>query len=689
MFTISIDTGGTFTDGLLADEEGRISIAKAPTTADEPSVGLMECLTLLAQERGLTLKELLPRVNTLVTATTLSTNAVLELKGAKVCMITTKGFRDILEWRRVVKPDLYNLKMPTPIILVPRYLRFGVEERMRATGEVITPLNEDEVRQAISKARAHGAEVVALCFLHSYVNPAHEKRAGEIVKTEYPEAEVVLSSSILPRPMEFERFSTTVLAGYVKPITSTFLGRFREQLRDTGFKGVLLLVTSNASVATPDVVSERPIALLGSGPSAGPLMATFFGRLCGFKDIISCDMGGTSFDVSIIPGGRILTTTDGMIGDQRNAFETVDVASVGAGGGSIAWVDQRGILRVGPESAGANPGPACYGKGGQKPTVTDADVVLGYVSPDYFLGGKVKLDKSLAEKAIKEGIADPLRMDTFEAACAIRSLVDFVLADKVFMTAVSRGYDPRKFTLCIGGGAGPVHGISVASRLGIKEVYIPKLAPVFCAFGTMSADFSHTFSIGANYVGGNVNLNQVNKIYERMEAEGVAILAQQGVSRNAIRIRRGAEMRYYGQIHDCGATMPEVKPDTPVTKKSFNALIKDFHDRHKEIYGYSDEAGLTHITALKLTATGKRRAIQIAEQPASSKSPSKALRGKRSAYFKEAGGLLETPCYDGDKLRHGNIITGPAIIEERMTTVVIPDKAKVEVDRYGNYIARM
>ncbi len=689
MFEISIDTGGTFTDGLLIDEEGRLSIAKTPTIVDDPSAGVMECITLLARERGMTLKKLLPKVSTLLTATTLATNAALELKGAKVCMITTKGFRDILEWRRVVKPDLFNLKMPQPTILVPRYLRFGVEERTIVTGEIITPLNEDEVRQAANKARAYNAEVVAICFLHSYINPKHEQKAAEIVRAEYPEAEVVLSSSVLPRPMEFERFSTTVLAGYVKPICSRFMKGFSQRLKDAGFKGVLLFMTSNAAVATPEVISERPIAILGSGPSAGPLMATFLGKSCGFEDIISCDMGGTSFDVSIIPGGRILTTTEGMIGDQRNAYETTDVTSIGAGGGSIVWIDQRGVLRVGPGSAGADPGPACYGKGGQKPTVTDADVVLGYISADYFLGGKVKLDKSLAEKAIKEEIANPLGMDTIEAAYAIRSLTDFVLADRVFMTAVRRGYDPRRFTLCVGGGAGPTHGISVASRLGIKEVYIPKLAPVFCASGMIGADFSHSFTRPASYRGKDVDLNEMDKIYKKMETDGVTLLARQGVSREAMKIRRGAEMRYYGQIHDCEATMPEVKPDTPVSRESFEALIKDFHNRHKEIYGYSDETALTHITVLKLTAIGTRRPIKMVEQPTSGEDPSEALKGKRSIYFKEEKGSLETPCYDGDKLRHGNVITGPAIVEEKMTTVVIPPEAKVRVDSHGNYVAKL
>ncbi len=690
MFQVCIDTGGTFTDGVLIDEEGNVAIGKVATTPADIAQGIIESITLLGHEvYGMTLNKLLIKTQTVTLGTTVGNNAIAQLKGAKVCMITTKNFRDILEMRRMIKSDLYNLKLPQPVILIPRYLRYPVEERIAPSGEIITPLNETDVRQAVARAKAEKAEVVAVCFLHSYINPEHERKAAEIVSDEYPEVQIVLSSDVLPRPMEFERFSTTALASYIGPVSSNFLKKVDRLLREAGFQGALHIVTCNAAVTNVVTAIKRPILMLSSGPSAGPLLASFLGKEAGYENMISIDMGGTSFDTSVIPKGQILTVTESTVEDQRNAIETVDVVSIGAGGGSIAWLDQRGILCVGPESAGAEPGPACYGKGGLNPTVTDADVLLGYIPADYFLGGRMKLDMGLAEKTLKDQIAEPLGVGVTEAAYAVWSLVNTMAANQIFLECTSRGYDPRDFVICAGGGAGPTHVFTLAATLGMKEIYIPKVAPVFCAFGMAYADFRYEFCRFARLLETEVDLNELNKIYQEMEAEGISLLKDDKVAGESIEIRRGADVCYYGQLYSIEATMSDTRPGRSITLDDFKDLIKDFHKRHQAQFGYSDENTVTRITGIKLKAVGKPQQVTISEQPHVDEDASKALKRSRDVYFKELGGFTEVPCYDGDSLRNGNIITGPAVIEEKTTTIVIPPGTAINVDRFGNYVGKL
>ena len=383
MFEIVVDTGGTFTDGVLIDEEQKISVAKYPTNAANPSISIIECLRLLAQELGLTEQELVTNTTTLVVGTTLPTNCVTEGKGAKCCLFYTKGFRDIFELgRRILKADIYNLKVPAPKVLIPRYLRFGVEERIQYQGEIITPLNENDVLEGVRKAKEQNVEVPVVCFLHSYINPEHEEKAAEIIKMEYPD--VVVSSHILRRWIQYDRLSTAEIAGYVKPMTARFVRSLDKRMKDASFKGTSLFITCAGGVTTPELCMDNPALLIGSGPAAGPLLGKFLAELADFEDVIVLDMGGTSCDLAMLPGLTITTTTQTKIGEYKNASEAVDVNSIGAGGGSIARLDERNMLYVGPSSAGADPGPACYNKGGQMPTVTDADVALGYIPADYF-----------------------------------------------------------------------------------------------------------------------------------------------------------------------------------------------------------------------------------------------------------------------------------------------------------------
>ena len=691
-YNVSIDVGGTFTDCILLDSEGKYDLGKVPTIPSNLILGIMNVLKEVAEkERNIKLGELLSACDNIIVGSTVATNAVLQNIGAKCCMITTKGFRDILEMRPMVKKDIYNFKLPKPRILIPRYLRYEVEERTLASGEILTPLNEKDAREAARKARINLCEVVVIGFLHSYINITNEEKMAEIVREEFPEAEIVLSSRVLSRPPEYDRFSTAALSGYIHHICQSFLRNLEERLKEVHYKGALLITTSNAGVTTVEQAIEQPIQLLASGPAAGVLAGSFLGKLANIENVITGDMGGTSYDVSILPKGRILTTNESMVGDQKNAAHIVDVRSIGAGGGSIAYLDLRGILRVGPESAAADPGPACYDRGGNKPTVTDADVLLGYIPHDYFLGGQLKLSKKLAEKVIKEQVADPLKIDLYEAAYSIVCIVNAAMANEMFLTCVSLGFDPREYVFCPAGGGGATHGFDIAAQLGIKRVYIPKVASAFCAFGMMaSADFRYEFSHALTCLQNQMELEQVNKIFRDMEKQGLALLKRiKGLNEEAIKIIKGADARYFAQAYDIEAWMPETQPGKKVSERDIVDLFNNFHDRHEEIYGHADRSMMAGTTNLRLVARGERPKMNIAEDSKSSWNVSEALKRTRSVYFKQLGGFVDTPCFDGDKLHRGHIIKGHAIIEERTTTVVIPPKASITVDRWGNYVGQL
>jgi N-methylhydantoinase A len=688
MFEIMIDTGGTFTDGVLIDDQQNISVAKAETQPADPARSILNCIARLAEERNMTQHDLLRDTATVTIGTTLPTNCILEGKGAKCCLIHTKGFRDVFELGRTIpKTDIYNLKVIAPRILIPRYLRFGVEERVQYDGAVVTPLNENDVREAVKKAKEYGVEVPVVCFLHSYVNPSHEERAADIIRTEYPN--VVVSSRILRRWIEYDRASTATYAAYVKPLLTRFVENLKDQLNEAKFKGALLFSTGLGDVTTADLALENPGTVIGSGLATGALLGRFLAELCDFDNVVTYDMGGTSLDIGVLQNRTIATTTEMVIGDQKNAIESMDITSIGAGGGSIGWIDRLGVLRVGPQSAGADPGPACYGKGGQEPTVTDADVVLGYIPTDYFLGGTIPLDRTLAEKVINEKVAKPSGLDTIQAAHTIASLEEAVMGERVFLSVVEKGYDPRDFLLVVGGGAGPVHAVAVAKRIGMKKVYIPKHSAVFSALGGVVADYGYVLNRFLGKRDDEAEANQMKDLYDAMEKEARAIFARQGISERDMALVRGAEMRYYGQLRDINIFLPETNLGSPFDEATLKELVAAFHSRHRELYGHSDTNLPVTIALLKLRVIGRRRPFTLAKVPSNGKDPGGALKRKRQIYWKEQNGFVDTPCYDGDKLHHGSVITGPAIIEEKKTTIVIPPGCEATVDAYENYLVTM
>jgi N-methylhydantoinase A len=681
-FRVGIDTGGTFTDAISVDEKGNVVTAKALTTPKDLKLGIINVLHALAERNGLSREQFMGQVTTIVHGTTQGTNTILMKSGPKIGTIGTEGHTDVLQLRRVTKENMWDWRMPFPQPLVPRYLRLGVKERILSTGEVMIPLDEDSVHKAVAYLKKMGVGSIVVTCIFSFLNPVHEKRIGEIIKEDYPEAHVTLSHEVAHIIGEYERFNTAVIDAYIRPAIADYIASLEEFLEGEGFKGQLLFMQNNGGVETAEVAMAHPGTLALSGPAAGPTAALETGKLHGEKNLLSVDMGGTSFDIAIIDNGQSMVKTENVICDHRFSLPVVEVQTLGAGGGSIAWFDLGGTLRVGPQSAGAEPGPACYGTGGEEATVTDADVVLGYISPDYFLGGEMKLRKDLAEKVIREKVANRLGISIEEAAAAIYKVSNSVMADGASHAFIQRGYDPRDFVLSAAGAAGPLCALKIAEDLSMGRVLIPKYAPIYCAFGMLGVDLRHDFMRYHRSLADELDLNEVKRLYQEMEAEGLAILEREGVPGNKRTWLRTMRLRYYGQFRDVEVSWPS----GPITKKAIAEGIADFHKRHKELYGSSNENYPLDFMGFGLAAVGSMPRVEIKKIAAGGSDPARALKGERDAYFEESNGFVKTKVYDGDKLLAGNILEGPGIVEERMTNVVIPPTFKMRVDEYGNYI---
>ncbi len=490
------------------------------------------------------------------------------------------------------------------------------------------------------------------------------------------------SSAVLPAVGEYERTSTAILSAFIAPAVHKYTGKITTILEQENFKGQFLYIQNNGGVETAEIAMERPATLAMSGPAAGPSSAITVGRLHGDENLLSIDMGGTSLDVAIIDKGTFLTRTGGLIDQHRFSLPIIDVNSVGAGGGSMAWFDVTDTLRVGPKSAGADPGPACYGIGGEEAAVTDADVILGYVSPEYFLGGEMKLRKDLAEKAIKEKVADRLGISVPEAAAAIYKVINSVMADSISYTFTRRGYDPRDFVVCAGGAAGPVHALAIAKELCIDRVLIPKYAPIYCAFGMLGVDLKHDFSRFYHAPKDALSLDRVKELYKELESEGLAVLTKENIPEERRSLIRTMSVQYFGQFRSL-----EVEwPNGAINDEAIAAGVAAFHKKHQDLYGYSDENYPLEFTSWGLSAIGTIPPVVLKKIESGSKDASAALKGTRDAYFEEGNGYVKTRIYDGDKMLAGNVLEGPCIIEERMTTLVIPPALKMRVDEYGNYV---
>ncbi len=679
-YRIGIDVGGTFTDLVLAAPDGRLVLDKHPTTPHDQSVGVLGGLALLAAREGTSREALLGATDLIVHGTTTADNTMIEMSGATTGLVTSDGHRDEIEIRRGYKEDIWDPALAPPPPICPRRRRYGVPERLDFEGNVVVPLDEAAVRRALRRMKLQGVESLAVVFLFSFVNPAHERRVREIAAEELPGAMVSLSHEVMPSAPEFERTSTTLVNAYVGPRIGRYLGALEARLREAGFRGELLVMQSNGGVMPGGYVAEKAVAVMGSGPAGGVTGAAAVAGAAGVRDFISVDMGGTSYDVCLVRGGAPEVKA-GWNWHHRYliGLPMVDVQSVGAGGGSIARV-VSGALHVGPESAGAQPGPVCYGRGGVEPTVTDANLVLGYLNPATFCGGAMRLDVEAAHAAIGARVARPLGIPVVEAADAVVRLVNANMANAVRKISARRGIDPRPLTLVVFGGNGAVHAGMQAAELGIRRILVPKLAPAFSALGLLLTD--HVVDAMRSYITpvGRADLARVNVLLAEMEAAArAALTTHDGRRPRRLRLERMAALCYPGQTFDMPVAL--AVRNGQVTARVLANTVEQFHRLHEELHTYACRDEEPILRALRL------KAVAVEDKPALPRAPRKAAGparlGARRAFFR--GRFVATPRYDGARLVPGQAILGPAIVEEPFTTVVVYPGQRATVDTFGNY----
>lgn len=684
-YVIGVDVGGTFTDFLLLDEEGNSEIYKTPSIPADPTIGTMTGLKEMAIARKVELKDFLSQVDVIVHGTTISTNAIVTRKYVKTGYVTTKGFRDLLNERRGGKTNQYVTKMSPPEPIVPRYLIQGVEERVNCEGKELIPLKEEDVYHAVEVFRKEKVEAIAVNFHFCFLNPSHERRVKAILEKELPGVYVCLASDVLPQVRTYERGSTTVFNACLGPIMRAYISGLVQKLKDNGFKGVFLLMQSSGGVMSSEVAMGFAVNTLLSGPAGGPKAGIFYADVHGIKDIITVDMGGTSFDACLVRDGAPEITVNSEVAGYRVATPSLAINSIGAGGGSIAYIDAGGILRVGPQTAAADPGPACYGIGGNEPTVTDADITLGYLNPDYFLGGKMKLYPDKAAGVIKEKIADKLGLDVIEAAYGIYRVVNTNMAQAVRVASVGRGYDPRNCVFIIAGGAGPVHGCDIAKELEIPLLLVPKTSSVFCASGMLISDLRHDFA-SVSYmvlVGGNIDIDLIKSKYKGMREEGFALLQKEHIPPERMKFTYSCDLRYEGQFNEIEIVTP-LSAEGTFTMKELPLLQQAFDQKHDALYGYNLPDSTLELVCLRVVAEGITKKLSFREMPFMGEDVSAAVKGQRQIYHNEK--YVTVPIYEGTRIGHGNMISGPAIIEEPTTTIFLTHDYQLTCDKYSNYL---
>lgn len=682
-YKIGIDVGGTFTDFLLAPEDGTSEIYKVLSTPDDPSIGLMNGLSEMAKDRGVALEDFIKDVDTIVHGTTVTTNAVLTYRGAKTGLLTTRGVRDALEMRRGIREEQYNNHYENVNPLVPRYLRISIEERLDYKGDEITPLRDSDIEAALDLFEKERLEAIAICFMNSFANAEHERKAAEIVTRRMPDAYLTASSTLLPSIRFYDRVSTTVLNAYVGPILRGYLKSLIKKLEDVAFKGVLLIMQSNGGVVSPENAIDTAAVTLLSGPAGGPVAGISYTSIQGYGDCITVDMGGTSFDAALIKDRTPVVTTEGEINRLRLALPMLNIVTIGAGGGSIGWIDQGGLLRMGPQSAGAKPGPACYDLGGELPTCTDADLVLGYLDPDYFAGGKMRLNKKRAEEAIETHMANKLNMSIVEAAAGMYDVINVNMASGVREVSVKRGHDPRDFPMVIAGGAGPNHACMIARELEIPVMIIPKESSIFCAAGMLMSDLRHNFVRTYVSILDDMDMKKFADLFHEMEREGAALMESEHIPQDRVVYVYSLDMRYIKQYHEVNVVVTREE----IERKDIASMAKRFHPEHDRLFGYSleEEGTPIELINMRLACIGKTEKPKFIEEKYDGPDPSGALKRKRAVYLPLRKQFAKTDVFDGHKLRYGNKVEGPAIIEQVNTTTFVTPEYSVICDRYGSY----
>jgi N-methylhydantoinase A len=681
---ISIDVGGTFTDVVLIDDAtGQIHYTKVLTTHHNLAEGVIAGIDRILQMVAISFDQ----VDYLVHGTTIGTNALIERKGARTGLITTEGMRDILDIGRIERPDagLYDIFVDTPQPLVPRYLRREVKERVSAEGSVVIPLDEGTAREEVRFLKEQAVESIAVCFIFSFRNPAHEQRVREICQGMFPQATVSISSEIAPEFREFERTSTTVISAYLQPVLDRYLDNLEGQLKERYGKVDLRIMQASGGSMTTEDARGRAVNVVNSGPAGGALAAAYVGTLSGDQQIIGVDMGGTSFDIGLIDRGEPRVAPESQFEGFPVKIPILDVHAIGAGGGSLAWVDQGGALNVGPESAGSDPGPACYGLGGERPTVTDANLVLGRLNADYFLGGEMKLYPQLAEKAIQEHVAKPLGISLEEAASGIIRVVNANMVRGISVSSTERGFDVREFALLPFGGAGPLHAMELAEDLGMSRVVIPMYPSTLSAVGLLVANTRHDYVTTMAKSQADLVPGEVLAAFKELEAQGRAQLKAQNVPDEQIEIQWSADIRYAGQSYELNTPVPRKET---LTQADMDEVIAHFHQLHYRIYAYGSAEETVEFINLRVGAIGKVPPMAFVRRDQAGRDPSAALKNPRPVYY-PAHGFIDTAVYERDLLQPGNVISGPCLVEEIASTSVLTPGAKGTVDEYGNIIVKL
>jgi len=674
---VALDIGGTFTDLIIVDEStGSLAHAKSSTTPYDLTIGILNCL----KKSGIDLKQ----CRSFVHGTTVAINTVIEEKGAKTVLVTTKGAKDVYRIGRGNRPESYNIFFKRPVPLVARRFTFEANERLLASGEILTPLEAEEADRIAKSVAGVSPETIAVCFLHSYINPSHEAMMGEALKKLLPSTYISLSHEILREYREYERTSTTVVNSYIGPIVKRYLEDLEKLIDSMGFPGELLIMQSNGGVMSPGVAKKVPVAMMESGPVGGIIASAEIGKRLGFKDVIAFDMGGTTAKSSLIKDGEASVAEGYYVGGYASGqpvmLPVIDVVEVGAGGGSIAWIDDVGGLKVGPQSAGGHPGPVCYDQGGEKPTVTDANVVLGRIGSETFLGGEMPLNVEKARKAIQEKIASKLGLSVEEAALGIIQIAVAKMSLAVRGVSVEKGYDPRDFVLVASGGAGPVHALAIARELKIPRVIIPLLPAHFSAMGMLMTDIKHDFIRTYYKPLKEADFDEIRQIYDEMVSIGRNTIAKEGLETDAVRTQAFFDLRYIGQ--EFFLTIPVSEEEIYIGNRE--AIRSSFDSLHDMRYGHKAAEEPLEIVNVRLTAYGVRKKAALAEKKTSREGD--AVKGYRDVFIEDTKKALKCPIYDRDALSVGDVAEGPAIIEEYASNTFLSFGDEARLSEFNDII---
>ncbi len=682
-YKIGVDVGGTFTDLVYIRDTAPIKIVKTPTTPENQASGVLTGLQRIASNEGIPPEQLLRETDLIIHGTTVATNTMLEFDGARTGLIATAGFRDDIEIRRGIKERIFNPRHPAPVPIARRRHRLTINERIDREGKILTPLDKAEAAHAVLKLKEAGIESIAVCLFFGFLNPVHEKEIARIIRREHPDAFISLSHEVLPQIREFERVSTTLVNAYTGPKLKRYLERLEDELEKSGFKGDFFLMLSNGGIMNAAYAGSYAVYSLFSGPAGGVVACSeLIGELCNEPNLITVDMGGTSYDVSLIRNGKPAVSTDYWVSRYRVAVPMLDIHTIGAGGGSVAWVDSGGALQVGPQSAGATPGPACYGRGGENPTVTDANLLLGFLDPENFLGGEMKLHKDAARNAVVKKIAGPLGLDAIKAAEGIFRIVNNNMSNGIRVVSVQRGYDPRDFVLVAFGGNGAIHAGVQARELGMRKVIVPRIATAFSARGLLNSNI--VINKMRTYIGrsDDYDLTTINSLLRTMQKETEKDLPVSGAL-GTIRHNYQMDMHYKGETHEI--TVPLHSADGTVGELDIRQAVTAFHSAHESLHTFSNRDDPVFLMNLRLeTVVHIPKPVTHRLQFAGT-DPSAALRTKRNVYFHEIGGFTEVPIYDGPRIRCGNTMVGPCVIEEPATTIVVYPGQSACLTELDNY----